>query len=120
MKSKFKKSAKDVILNYHYTCYKKSARNRKLSFELCFGEFRSLVEGRCAYCGIGPYYWIKKDKRKAKLNGVDRMDNKKGYTSGNSVTCCKYCNQAKSDKTIKIFFEWVRSVYEYSCIKERR
>lgn len=116
MKSKFKKTAKDVILNYHFVTYKRSARKRGLKFELAYGEFRYLVENNCYYCGIEPLYWVKKDKRKAKLNGVDRRDNRKGYTSINSVACCKFCNQAKSDKTENVFIEWATSV----CAHQKR
>lgn len=31
-------------------------------------------------------------------NGIDRLDNTKGYTPENSVACCKHCNSLKGDR----------------------
>lgn len=50
-------------------------------------------------------------------NGIDRVDSKKGYVAGNVVTCCRNCNQAKSDKSIDEFEEWAIRLAEQIKIK---
>jgi hypothetical protein len=39
-------------------------------------------------------------------NGIDRLDNALGYTTANSVPCCKPCNQAKNDRSVDEFRDW--------------
>ena len=36
-------------------------------------------------------------------NGIDRVDNKKCYVSGNVVSCCKFCNYAKNMNILEEF-----------------
>ena len=44
-------------------------------------------------------------------NGVDRVDNQKGYTVNIIVPCCKRCNVANSDLTLEEFYSWVQEIY---------
>jgi len=79
----------------NYKSYKKRAEknfpNEKMISEK---EFNLLVEKDCYYCGEkGP-------------NGIDRVDNLKGYIKGNCVPCCKHCNYVKGDLSIKDFNIW--------------
>jgi hypothetical protein len=45
------------------------------------------------------------------FNGLDRIDNRKGYVSDNIVPCCSDCNLAKRDLSIKAFLELVTLIY---------
>lgn len=47
-------------------------------------EFLKLIELLCEYCGD------LEDKK-----GFDRLDNSKGHTKCNVVTCCRLCNTAR-------------------------
>lgn len=47
-------------------------------------------------------------------NGIDRVDNNKGYTITNSVPCCKDCNFAKRDMTHDEFIAWVTRVFNFT------
>ncbi len=59
-------------------------------------EFEELVQKDCFYCGkIGP-------------NGIDRVNNKLGYSKNNCVPCCKHCNYVKGDLTINDFQTWTK------------
>ena len=49
-----------------------------------------------------------------RINGVDRIDNKKGYVTGNVTPACRYCNSAKNDRKLKYFLHWVAEVYHRS------
>lgn len=45
-------------------------------------------------------------------NGLDRLDNTKGYTKDNVAPCCTVCNSAKGTLTVTEFSEWVERIYE--------
>jgi hypothetical protein len=46
-------------------------------------------------------------------NGLDRVDNGKGYEIDNVVPCCKECNYAKCDRTQKDFVNWVKKCHDH-------
>lgn len=49
-------------------------------------------------------------------NGIDRLDNSKGYTLGNTVSCCKGHNTMKSSLSTNEFLELIRSAYKLHCM----
>ena len=61
------------------------------------------------YCGSEPSYKINTNTTDNHgdymYNGIDRVDNIKGYDLDNCVTCCSLCNWMKRDLTIKEFKE---------------
>lgn len=92
--------------------YKRGAVKRGLSFELPFKKFVSLLNGNCHYCNYPPKQKFKKTGALygCVYNGVDRVDNSTGYTLDNSVTCCKFCNFAKSKGTREEFYDWITAL----------
>ena len=99
-------------------------RHSKFSGEIfSFEEFVKKSESPCHYCGLE---WSKEiqDRRNetikdglfsdvvVKCNGIDRIDSEVGYTSKNTVPCCKYCNTAKNTMTQEEFKRWIIRVYE--------
>lgn len=70
----------------HYVEYQRGASKRSLEFTLSFPVFQELVQDKCYYCH---------HKVDGEANGIDRVDNGKGYTSDNCVTCCEMCNIMK-------------------------
>jgi 5-methylcytosine-specific restriction endonuclease McrA len=106
-----------IISNGMFSYYKKNARDRNISFLLPKESFISLLRKSCFFCGSkGSTYYANKyhTRTQMKVNGVDRLDNSKGYTEENSVSCCKICNRAKGDLTLEEFKEWLSSAYFYS------
>jgi hypothetical protein len=104
--------------NHLYYLYKYKSHNRGLSFDLSIEEFSFLTKGNCYYCGLEPQQ-IKMQKSSPYVyNGIDRVDNSKGYSKDNCVSCCKYCNSAKSTMTQNDFFSWVSRVYHHSLEQE--
>lgn len=99
--------AKNSVLNN----YKRNARIYDREFSLSKEEFYKLLSGNCFYCGAKPSK-IKRDNTKCKnvsiciYNGVDRVDNNKGYTISNCVSCCTTCNSAKMDRSLEDFISW--------------
>jgi len=101
-------------------------RNRKMGFSevINFDEFKILSKSPCKYCGL-EYSKEIEDRlngRKVgkslsnyilKCNGIDRLDNNKGYIKDNSVPCCKYCNFAKHTMSEYGFYNWIKRVYNH-------
>lgn len=93
--------------------YKRNAEKRNLCFSLTSEQFTNLTQGNCFYCGEKP-----KNKLKGKwfngdyfYNGVDRVNNTRGYTLDNCVPCCATCNRAKRAMTSDEFADWIWRVY---------
>lgn len=102
-----------------YDRYKRQAGIRGLSFELNMEEFSILTKGDCYYCGLNPVLISKpKDAHGEYIyNGIDRIDSDKGYSFKNCVSCCKYCNRAKSDQTLEEFNIWLNRIFKHNNLK---
>lgn len=80
-------------------------RNREKTDQdpIDFDTFSSLVKGKCYYCGqVG--------SNSTGYNGIDRVDNSKGYIEGNVVSCCKQCNRAKGTESAELFRKYIEGV----------
>ena len=105
-------------LNSLWIKYKGAAKKRNYSFDLTKAEFKKLTSSNCFYCGVLPHRIQVGSKGNAKehglykFNGIDRLDNSKGYTKDNCVTCCKVCNYAKGQQSLEEFKSWIEQVYE--------
>jgi hypothetical protein len=104
-----------------YGNYMRAAKRRNYSFDISFDEFSSLITENCYYCGQEPNMTYKYGRTtkinqfieydEFKYNGVDRIDNTKGYTDDNCVSCCKICNNSKSTLDLSEWKEWIEKVY---------
>ena len=84
--------------------YRFGASSRGLPFSLTEDEFRDLTKKNCHYCGEEP---SKETSFVAngqyRYNGLDRVDNSKGYTLENCVPCCQQCNFLKGKMNVESF-----------------
>lgn len=96
--------------------YVKAAKSRKLSFLLTKEEFKELTSSPCHYCGNEPEWKIKSIKTpngEYLHNGIDRLDNNKGYYKENCVPCCHACNWSKLDRSKEEFVQWIKQVHAH-------
>ena len=111
------KNAKDIFLKRIYMDYSNKAKIRNYIFDLSLEKFTELIFQNCYYCGIEPMNIRKKKYVNREeiliINGIDRMDNTKGYTLENSATCCSICNQAKHTLTKESFLQWINRVSSF-------
>lgn len=87
----------EASFNDLYRSYMTGAEIRNLSFTLDKDQFAKITKESCHYCGKEPSaikrgtsyygYYV--------FNGIDRVDNTKGYEIDNCVACCKTCNYMK-------------------------
>lgn len=100
-----------------WNSYKIAARNRGLSFELTQNQFREMVNSDCYYCGLPPSAVRKDGKQTAhsafRYTGIDRVNNKDGYTWDNSIPCCKQCNYGKRNSDVSSFYTWIFRVADH-------
>lgn len=108
-------------VNRVFKQYKKSAKERNLSFELTKKQFKSLIEADCFYCGKKPQRRNRTSTCHGEYycNGIDRMNNSIGYTVENCVTCCSECNFGKGTMSKQDFLNWVKRVYEHTFSAEK-
>jgi hypothetical protein len=102
-----------------YSIYRLHALKAGRVFELTKEDFREITKQNCYYCGDKP-------TRKVNLNplnptdeystfvltGIDRVDNAKGYTKDNVVSCCTICNMMKTDKSLQVFVDQCKKITE--------
>lgn len=94
-----------------WLCYIRNAKQRGHSWELTRIEVETLILSACHYCGcVGSMQTKSSTGDVLSRNGIDRLDNTRGYTRENSVACCKPCNQAKNDRTLEEFRIWAQTL----------
>ena len=95
------------------SCYKRNAKRRGFEYNLTEEQFKEITQQDCYYCGEKPNNIQKAYHNNGDYtyNGIDRIDNNKGYTIDNVVSCCFTCNRAKDKHTVKEFYGWIEKVY---------
>jgi len=104
-------AARNAAIYYH----KHNAKQRNLEQILTDEQIIAIHKENCHYCGTPPSN-ISSQLRVNGLyvyNGIDRLNNEKGYTLDNVVPCCKQCNHAKSDQTYDEFMNWLKRIHSH-------
>jgi hypothetical protein len=109
-------SARKVLFNR----YRHTAKKRGLIFDILESHFYNLTSSNCYYCNTKPQSINFSCNRKGAYyyNGIDRLDNSKGYIDGNIVPCCEKCNRAKLQMSLGEFMDWVYRVCDNLNKKE--
>lgn len=118
------------------TQYRASAKTRKIDFQISIDEAVEMLKKNCGYCGVEPntihnvrlnratkdkstsYAYNNSEKHSIKYNGIDRINNKLGYTIENTITCCSQCNIAKAQFTQKEFKDWIKRVHDFNNMSD--
>lgn len=109
----------EANFNQIYRRYKRDATRRKHKFKLTKKEFKKIIVKKCHYCNKLPLQINKTKSCNGYFlhNGIDRLDNLKGYVLENIVACCKECNFAKHKKNEEEFLDLVKRIYEFRIQK---
>jgi hypothetical protein len=105
-----------------YRTYTKNAQKCGREFSLILEEFIHIIIQDCFYCDGKPKLFnayfnsegelhehyknkdsVSVNSANVYTNGVDRIDNSRGYLLDNCVPCCWDCNQMKGGKSIYIW-----------------
>ena len=88
--------------------YKNNGTKSGKGWELTDAQAVEMMSKDCMYCGASP------DQGKTPArNGIDRVDNDRGYSMLNCVPCCWSCNSNKKDTDADDFVTWARRVTEH-------
>ena len=91
-------------ITVNYNKYKKRAEDILIKeFNLTSMEFLEIISNNCYICG--------KEPNDEHLNGIDRIDNDKGYTLDNVSSCCGECNYMKKNYDLEEFFNKMKKIY---------
>jgi len=85
-----------------YRQRKLEAEDRGYDWNLSKSEFKRMTSSNCYYCGREPSSKSKSSNHIYLYNGIDRVDNNKGYIESNCVPCCYECNKVKGSVTLSI------------------
>lgn len=126
------KAAGHVSFMAKFFMYKGGAKSRGFDFLLPKSLFFDILQQDCYYCGAKPklfskyvdkngrvkseYRGVSKeslDRSWIKVNGVDRKDSSKGYTSKNCVPCCTKCNSLKNATPYDNFLDRIVAISKH-------
>ena len=96
---------KHVIWNH----YVKGAKKRGIHFGLTKTRFEELIMMPCFYCTY---------QKQGEVNGVDRLDNQKGYIENNVVPCCEPCNLMKGSQHPQEFIDKMHAIHMYHTTQQ--
>lgn len=116
LKKDKRKDFGESSFNRLYRQYKKDAEKRNKEFHLSKDDVRYFTSQPCFYCGQIPDRIMKAGTRVHGYylhNGIDRVDNRKGYTTENCVPCCWKCNIAKRSLPVEEFKTLIINIYNH-------
>jgi len=101
--------------NLYANVYKTTAKRRNIDFDITIEEFKKIVLSNCVYCGSEPsnYHLRTRGFGSFRYNGIDRVDNSRGYIKGNVVPCCKRCNYMKHSMDRNDFLSHVEKIAKH-------
>lgn len=104
----------EAAKNDMYRNYLTSAKKTGRTWEIPLDKFKELIGKNCHYCGIAPANIWRAKRSNFRYNGLDRVDNSKGYVLDNVVTCCGECNMAKKQRSVDEFISHCKRVIAHS------
>jgi len=104
----------EAAFNSLYYSYKNRAKRFNIDFKLTKFNFRKLTKQKCYYCDNEPNQTIQGAGQNGYYlyNGIDRVDNLKGYVVDNCVACCKVCNYMKKASSLYDFYKHIECIYK--------
>lgn len=114
-----KRPDKQASFNKFYSRIKIGASRRGYKFSLTKKYVKDICSRSCFYCGKQPSQSNGKDLNRYYggdlfiHNGLDRVDNTKGYIDGNVVPCCWSCNRIKGSFSIQEFQKAITGIYNH-------
>jgi len=110
--SKYRLPDGQALINRAFASYQHNARTKGLAFNLPKEIALELFARDCFYCGSPPSNTLTHPKHRGSFtyNGIDRLDNSKGYEPENCVTSCQICNFMKNSWHVDAFLTIVHRI----------
>jgi hypothetical protein len=110
-RSTFSNKTKESIIKSLYNSYARQATKRGYTFDITYEIFKEFIFKDCYYCSTPPSNTAKQNYRSLTYNGIDRVDNSKGYHNDNIVPCCGECNWMKNKLSRDQFLNKVKKIF---------
>lgn len=116
---RYRKEFGESSFNRLFRQYEKDAKRRNLKFILTKNDVKNLTKQNCFYCGKCPSQIVKAKQGNNVgygdyiYNGIDRIDNTKGYILDNCVPCCGDCNRSKRTLEFDEFRNHIINIYNH-------
>ena len=109
----------EASINKVYRGYMSNALKRDYNFDLTRSDFMRIINKNCHYCNSEPSNIAQNQNNTGNYiyNGIDRIDNTKGYTLSNVISCCKVCNIAKSNLSVDDFKAWINKLFIHDVFR---
>jgi hypothetical protein len=113
----------DPTMSYLRTIYTSqkcdaNPNHRNIEWTLTLDEWVNIVQQKCSICGSEPVMkqgkLHKKTGQQVPINGVDRIDNDKGYVIDNVRCSCSNCNYMKHNMNDIEFMEHIKKIWSYN------
>ena len=114
-----RRDPKEIALTHIYCQYRKAAERRSIDFNLTRIEVSEIISKNCVYCDAPPYERIVGLSHypvQVIANGIDRVDNLKGYVPNNCVSCCRTCNLMKNKSSLEEFKNQIKKIGKQLCL----
>jgi hypothetical protein len=109
--------------NRMFRIYKRNAKRYNREFSLTLQEFKEICNKKCQYCSKLPRHYNPckydytyseeaKERQWIYANGIDRIDNNKGYILSNCSPCCERCNSMKEKLSFEEFKIHIKNIFE--------
>lgn len=102
---------RDSAFRQVVTSYRWSAKNKGLSWNINDDDIYKFTNQNCNYCGAKPGIISRVGYMMYIYNGMDRVDNNKGYEVDNIVPCCSNCNYMKRAMEKSQFLNQIIKIY---------
>jgi len=101
--------------NFILRRYKRGAKKRGIEYNMTDEQMMEIMSNNCHYCGAHPSNICSPNHYYGSYiyNGIDRKDNKKGYTIDNVVSCCWECNYFKKERSYNEFLDLISRIHSY-------
>jgi hypothetical protein len=99
----------DTIISLTYVRNCQSHR-RNIKWSMSIDDAIKIINMPCKYCNVYKEM-VNDDGITYSCMGIDRVDNKIGYTVENCVSCCSLCNYFKYTHSVDDFLEYCLNIY---------
>lgn len=119
-----KRKDKDRVYRESYRGHIRHARDKNFT-PVPYNLWVEIVVNPCYYCGeidervsrglLQSKFATDSDIQYTKryINGIDRLDNNRGYELDNCVPCCAQCNKMKLNYPKEYFYKRVETIYNH-------
>lgn len=106
----------ESAFNHMLYSIKQSAKVRGYEWNLSKEDIKKITQMDCFYCGTSPSNVVRRNGRNTgsyTYNGLDRIDNERGYFIDNVVPCCWKCNSSKNTMSLMEFYQFIDTVHKH-------